>query len=201
MDIHPVTLVGKVVCLEPLSEAHIEDLAIVGNDKSIWEYMLCGEVTNKEKMLSFVKKALNRQSKETSLPFAVIHLASSKAVGCSSYLYIQKEHRSLEIGGTWYGSKYQRTGVNTECKYLLLKYAFEELNCIRVQLKTDLRNIRSQRAIERIGARKEGIFRNHLITPDGTIRDSIYYSIIDSEWSELKTKLEKIMLSYSNSYQ
>jgi len=99
--------------------------------------------------------------------------------------------RGLEIGGTWYGTEFQRTAVNTECKYLLLKHAFETLGCIRVQLKTDSRNERSQKAIERIGAIREGILRNHMILPDGYIRDSVFYSILDSEWGTVKRRLEE----------
>jgi RimJ/RimL family protein N-acetyltransferase len=106
---------------------------------------------------------------------------------------IRPQHNGLEIGGTWYGADFRRTVVNTECKYLLLKHAFEELGCIRVQLKTDSRNERSQKAIERIGAVREGMLRNHMILPDGVIRHSIYYSVLDSEWLQAKKKLEEMM--------
>jgi N-acetyltransferase len=103
--------------------------------------------------------------------------------------------RGLEIGGTWYGLDFQRTAVNTECKYLLLKHAFEDLKCIRVQLKTDSLNERSQKAIERIGAKKEGVLRNHMILPDGRIRHSVFYSIIDTEWVDVKKRLESMLES------
>jgi RimJ/RimL family protein N-acetyltransferase len=106
---------------------------------------------------------------------------------------IQPQHRGLEIGGTWYAREHQRTGVNTECKYLLLRHAFEVLDCIRVQLKTDSRNEPSQRAIERIGAAREGVLRNHMLMPDGHFRHSVYYSIIDSEWPQVKARLEAMM--------
>lgn len=191
MNIHPVTLLGQVVRLEPLSEAHVPDLAAVGLDESIWRQMLYGNIDSEEKMRAFVRDMLARQERGTDLPFAVIHLASERAIGCTRYLEIQRRHRGIEIGGTWYGVAYQRTGVNTECKYLLLRHAFETLGCIRVQLKTDVRNARSRRAIERIGAIKEGIFRNHLIKLDGTVRDSVYYSIVDTEWPAVKADLEK----------
>jgi RimJ/RimL family protein N-acetyltransferase len=124
----------------------------------------------------------------------VISLESRKAIGCTRYLDIHPEHRNLEIGGTWYGAPYQGTGVNSEAKYLLLRHAFETLGCIRVQLKTDLRNLRSQRAIERIGAKREGLLREHMILPDGTIRSSVYYSILVSEWPEVKVRLEEMMV-------
>jgi RimJ/RimL family protein N-acetyltransferase len=191
MNVQPVTLLGKVVRLEPLSEAHVPDLAAVGLDESIWRHMLYGNIDSQEKMRAFVQDLLARQARGTDLPFAVVHLASEHAIGCTRYLYIRPEHRGLEIGGTWYGVAYQRTAVNTECKYLLLRHAFETLGCIRVQLKTDTRNVRSQRAIEHIGAVKEGVFRNHMIKLDGTVRDSVYYSIIDTEWPAVKADLER----------
>jgi RimJ/RimL family protein N-acetyltransferase len=117
-------------------------------------------------------------------------------IGATRYLDIRSEHRGLEIGGTWYAVEHQRTGVNTECKYLLLRHAFEVLGCIRVQLKTDSLNERSQRAIERLGAVHEGVLRSHMIMPDGRRRDSVYYSILDSEWPRIKERLLDMMRSY-----
>jgi N-acetyltransferase len=142
-------------------------------------------------MHGWVRDILSRQKRGTDLPFTVIQLDSGKAIGCTRYLEIHPEHRNLEIGGTWYGEPYRGTWVNTEAKYLLLRHAFEILGCIRVQLKTDLRNVRSQRAIERIGAQKEGILRDHMILPDGTIRSSVYYSILENEWRDVKRLLEQ----------
>lgn len=190
MNIQPITLTGRHVRLEPLSEAHVPDLAAVGLDPEVWRYMLYGDIDSEAKMLGFVRDLLARQARGTDLPFAVIDLASGRAVGCTRYMDIRPHDRGLEIGGTWYGAAFRRTAVNTESKHLLLCHAFEMLGCIRVQFKTDLRNERSQRAIERLGAVKEGILRNHMITPDGTIRDSVYYSIIDSEWPAVKARLE-----------
>jgi RimJ/RimL family protein N-acetyltransferase len=191
MDVQPVTLSGQVVRLEALSEAHVPDLAAVGLDESIWRHMLYGNVDTEERMRAFVQDMLARKARGSDFPFAVIYLASGRAIGCTRYLEIRPQHRGLEIGGTWYGVGYQGTAVNTECKYLLLRHAFETLGCVRVQLKTDARNVRSQYAIERIGAVKEGIFRNHIITPEGRIRDSVYYSIIDTEWPPVKARLEE----------
>lgn len=191
MDIQPITLTGRVVRLEPLTEAHTADLAAVGLDPEIWRFMLYGDIDSEAKMLGFVRDLLARQARGTDLPFAVILLASGCAIGCTRYLSIDRANCGLEIGGTWYGAAHRRTAVNTECKYLLLRHAFETLGCIRVQFKTDLRNERSQRAIERIGAQREGVLRNHMITPDGTIRDSVYYSIIDREWPAVKARLER----------
>ncbi len=192
-DPQPVTLIGHTVRLEPLSEAHIPDLAIAGKDEEIWRYMLYGPVINEKSMQLWVKDMLQRKARGTDLPFAVIHLGSGRAIGATRYMEIRPEHRGLEIGGTWYALAHQRTAVNTESKYLLLQHAFETLSCIRVQFKTDLRNERSQRALERIGAVWEGVLRNHMILGDGVYRHSVYYSILIKEWPSVKGKLEVLM--------
>jgi RimJ/RimL family protein N-acetyltransferase len=191
LNVQPVTLTGQFVRLEPLTAAHAPDLAAAGQDETIWRFMPYGVVNTEEKMRAWVREILSRQARGTDLVFAVIHLASGKAVGSTRYMDIQRPHRGLEIGGTWYGSAYQRTAVNTECKYLLLRHAFETLGCIRVQLKTDLRNERSQKAIERIGAVREGVLRDHMIMPDGYIRSSVYFSLLAGEWPGVKANLEE----------
>jgi RimJ/RimL family protein N-acetyltransferase len=184
----PVTLTGKYVRLEPMSETHVPGLtAAGGGNAEIWQHMLYGNIRTEADMLGWVRDILARPD----LPFTVIHLESDQVAGATRYLNIAPEHRGLEVGGTWYGAEFQRTAVNTECKYLLLGYAFETLGCIRVQLKTDARNVRSQRAIERIGAKREGVLRNHMILPDGKYRDSVYYSILDNEWPDVKKWLEE----------
>ena len=188
-NFQPVTLTGRFVRLEPLSFVHVPDLALAGQDDNIWRYMLYGTIHSEADMHAWVQDILDRQRRGTDLPFAVIHLESGRAIGATRYLDIRPEQRGLEIGGTWYGVDYQRTAVNTESKYLLLTHAFETLGCIRVQFKTDLRNERSQRALERIGAVKEGIARNHMLLEDGVIRHSVYFSIIDSEWPGVKARL------------
>jgi N-acetyltransferase len=193
MDIGPVTLTGKFVRLEPLSLEHVPGLASIGLDESIWRYMLYGSMNSQEDMRAWVREMLHRQAAGADLPFAVIHLASGRSAGATRYLEIRPEHRALEIGGTWYGRDYQRTVVNSECKYLLLRHAFESLRAVRVQFKTDLRNIPSQKAIERLGAVKEGVLRKHMITPEGIQRYSVYYSIIDTEWPQIKARLEEIL--------
>jgi len=190
---NPVTLVGNFVRLEPLTESHVPGLALVGCDDRIWRLMRYGLVRTEQDMRQWVYHLLEARQAGTDLPFVVIQLASGRAVGATRYMEIHPEHRGLEIGGTWYGLEFQRTVVNTECKYLLLQYAFELLGCIRVQFKADIRNERSWRAIERIGAKREGILRNHLILPDGVIRDSVYYSIIDSEWPGVKKQLKEML--------
>ena len=193
MEIKPVILQGKHVRLEPLTEAHVPGLAEIGIGQSFWDFMLYGNITTEGDMHNWVLDILSRAEKGTDLPFAVIHLASGRVAGATRYLNIMPKDRGLEIGGTWYGQEFQRTPVNTECKYLLLQHAFETLGCIRVQLKTDSRNERSQKAIERIGAVKEGVLRNHMILPDGRYRHSVFYSILDIEWPEVKQRLVNML--------
>ncbi len=199
MKVEPVTLMGRIVRLEPLSEIHVPELAKVGLEEKIWRYMRYGKMESVEHMSAWVHELLDLQSQGTDLPFTVIHRASGAAIGCTRYLNIDTRDRSLEIGGTWYGLDYQGTLVNTECKYLLLKHAFEDLGCIRVWFKTDLRNLRSQHALEKLGVVKEGVLRNHMILPDGTIRDSVVYSLLPQEWTQVKTKLETRLVSNSSS--
>jgi RimJ/RimL family protein N-acetyltransferase len=193
MEVKPVVLTGNHVRLEPLTEEHIPALAEIGIGQPFWHFMLYGDMNSVEDMQNWVRDILSRAEKGTDLPFVAIHLASGRVAGATRYLNIVPPDRGLEIGGTWYGPEFQRTVVNTECKYLLLRHAFETLGCIRVQLKTDLRNERSQRAIERIGAVREGVLRNHMILPDGYYRYSVLYSILDTEWPEVKKKLEEML--------
>ena len=192
-DLRPLILTGTLVRLEPLSEAHVTDLAEAGQEEPIWEFLRYGKVTTPGKMRQFVLQLLKWQQGGADLPFAVIHLTAGRAIGMTRYMNIQPADRGLEIGGTWYAAAYQRTGVNTECKYLLLRHAFEDLGCLRVQFRTDLRNLRSQQAIERIGAVREGVLRDHMILPDGTVRSSVIYSILASEWEAVKARLEHLM--------
>lgn len=186
MEVNPVVLHGRYVRLEPMTAAHIPGLAEIGLEDSIWEHMLYGSIRTHEDIRNWVLDILSRPD----LAFIAVHLESGRIAGATRYLNIAPEHRGLEIGGTWYGLEFQRTAVNTECKYLLLGHAFENLGCIRVQFKTDVRNVRSQRAIERLGARREGLLRNHRILPDGIYRDSVFYSILDDEWPGIKAGLE-----------
>lgn len=193
MEVKPVVLTGKHVRLEPMTETHAAELAEIGLDDEIWRNMPYGAIREKADIHKWVEGVLSHAVEGTDVPFVVVHLASGRLAGATRYMDIRPAHRGLEIGGSWYGKSYRRTAVNTEAKYLLLKHAFEELGCIRVQLKTDSRNERSQRAIERIGAKREGMLRNHMILPDGVIRHSVYYSILDSEWPATKSHLEGLM--------
>jgi len=193
MEVKPVVLTGKHVRLEPMTEDHVPGLAEIGVGQTFWDFMLYGNMNSIDDMRNWVLDILARARKGTDLPFVAIHLVSGRVAGATRYLNIMPKDRGLEIGGTWYGLEFQRTPVNTECKYLLLRHAFETLGCIRVQLKTDLRNERSQKAIERIGAVKEGVLRNHMILPDGRYRHSVFYSILNTEWAEVKKRLEALM--------
>jgi RimJ/RimL family protein N-acetyltransferase len=193
LEVRPVVLTGKYVRLEPMTEEHIPGLAEIGAGQPFWDFMVYGEVNSVEDMQNWVQEILSRAEKGTDLPFVAMHLASGRVAGATRYLNIMPKDRGLEIGGTWYGLDFQRTAMNTECKYLLLQHAFETLGCIRVQIKTDLRNDRSQKAIERIGAVKEGVLRNHMILPDGRIRHSVFYSILDTEWPLIKVRLQEML--------
>jgi RimJ/RimL family protein N-acetyltransferase len=191
MEVKPIILTGRHVRLEPMNEGHVEGLAEIGIGHAFWDFMVYGAMNSVDDMRGWVKDILARAEKGTDLPFVAIHLSSGRVAGATRYLNIMPNDRGLEVGGTWYGLDFQRTPVNTECKYLLFGHAFETLKCIRLQLKTDSLNVRSQTAIERIGAKKEGVLRNHMILPDGRIRHSVYYSILDTEWEGVKKRLEE----------
>jgi N-acetyltransferase len=191
--ITPVVLTGRHARLEPMTEAHIPGLTEIGAGQDFWHFMLYGDMKTESDMRNWVLDILGRAEKGTDLPFVAIDLASGRVAGATRYLNIIPKDRGLEIGGTWYGIEFQRTAINTECKYLLIAHAFETLGAIRVQLKTDSRNERSQKAIERIGAKKEGVLRNHMILPDGYIRHSVFYSILDTEWPDVKRNLKMMM--------
>ena len=193
MNIKPIVLTGKHVRLEPLTEAHVAGLAEIGIGHDFWKFMVYGDMNTEADMRGWALDLLGREKAGTDLPFVAIHLVSGKIAGATRYLNIMSKDHGLEVGGTWYGLDFQRTPVNTECKYLLFSHAFETLKCIRLQLKTDSLNIRSQTAIERIGAKKEGVLRNHMLLPDGRYRDSVFYSILDTEWGNVKKKLEELM--------
>jgi RimJ/RimL family protein N-acetyltransferase len=189
MIIKAVTLEGRHVRLEPLGMAHLAGLAEIGLDEELWRWIPTA-VRTREEMAAYIETALKEQERGISLPFALVEPATRRAIGSTQYGNIDRTHHRVEIGWTWVGREWQRTAVNTEAKYLLLQHAFETLGCIRVELKTDSLNEKSRAAILRIGAREEGIFRNHMITASGRIRHSVYYSILDSEWPTVKARLE-----------
>jgi len=198
MQVGPATLDGTHVRLEPLALAHHNDLCTIGLDADLVRLTQAYPPTP-EGLRTYIQTALTWQANGTAVPFAVISKAAGRAIGSTRYANIDKVNRRLEIGWTWYGRAFQRTAVNTETKYLLLQHAFETLGCIRVEFKTDVLNERSRRALLRIGAKEEGVFRRHMILADGRVRDTVYFSIIDAEWPEVKTALAaKLARDYSS---
>lgn len=191
MEITPVTLEGSFVRLEIPGQKHVPDLVAAGSAPEIWEYMPFGPFKTQNEMRAWILRLLERMEEGQSVPFVIVRKNDRRSVGMTSYLDIQRGNRGLEIGGTWLAPEAWRTAINSECKFLLLRHAFEVAGAVRVQLKTDLRNVHSQRAIERLGAVKEGILRKHMATRGGMIRDTVMYSIIDSEWHAVKARLEK----------
>ncbi|MFC4401631.1 GNAT family N-acetyltransferase [Gracilibacillus xinjiangensis] len=192
MEISPVVLIGDRVKIQPMEDCHVQELFEVGNNRVIWTYMPM-KVQSIEDMKYLVNGALQAREQGSEFPFVIFDKDSGKIVGSTRFLNISIPNRNLEIGWTWLSPAFWRTRINTECKYLLLKHCFEKLGTIRVQLKTDSRNVRSQQAIERLGAVNEGVLRNHMVMPDGYLRDSVYFSVIDQEWGQVKAKLESIL--------
>jgi len=193
LHVQPITLTGKLVRLEPLSIEHAEELFAAAQDPDIWAYMPVNPSGSLADTHRWITTALRNQEAGTENPFAIRELSSGRICGSTRYMNIWPHDRGLEIGWTWLGASARRTGINTECKFLLLQHAFEALGAIRMQLKTDSRNLRSQHAIERIGGIKEGTLRNHMILPDGYYRHSVYFSIIASEWPNVKANLLRMM--------
>jgi len=189
MVIAPVILEGRHVRLEPLALEHAAGLAEVGLDAELWKWIPI-PVRTPEEMSCYVQTALDDRTMGSSLPFVLIEQASGRSIGSTRYGNIDRDHYRVEIGWTWVARQWQRTAINTEAKYLLLRHAFETLKCIRVELKTDSLNERSRAAILRVGATEEGTFRNHMITASGRIRHTVYFSILDSEWPQVKVRLE-----------
>lgn len=190
MILTPVTLEGRHVRLEPLAQAHHAALCAIGLDPELWE-LIPYRVATPEDLAAYIQTARDAQTAGSALPFATVHSPSGQVVGSTRYLNIDQANRRLEIGATWIAAPWRRTAVNTEAKYLMLRHAFETLGCIRVELKTDSLNQRSRNAIRRIGAVEEGTLRQHMITWSGRLRDSVYFSILDSEWPRVKQDLEQ----------
>lgn len=187
----PVVLVGKHLELVPLEAAHAAALADAGRDPKIWTYIRAGPATTFPEMSAQIAIQLDRQRAGTDLCFTVRRLPSHAPVGMTRFLRIDRESRGVEIGGTWYDPAYWRTPLNTEAKYLLLRHAFDVEQVHRVQLQTDSRNVRSQRAIERLGAVREGVMREDVLMPDGAWRSSVLYSILESDWPTVRRSLEE----------
>lgn len=175
--------------LEPLAESHLAGLCEIGLEPGIWEFYPY-RIANETDMRGFIHTAATERDRGLSIPFATVDCKSGSVAGSTRFMNIDRAHRRAEIGSTWLGAAWRRTVVNTEAKYLMLRYAFETMDLLRVEFKTDARNARSRTAIARIGATEEGILRQHMLLWDGRRRDSVYYSVIDSEWPRVKAALE-----------
>jgi RimJ/RimL family protein N-acetyltransferase len=193
MNPTPVVLYGQHVRLEPLDPRHADDLLDASADDDIWRYLPVSRPADREAMVALIDKAWKAAAAGDEIPFAIVDDLTDRAIGSTRFLEIRRPDRALEIGWTWFGTAAQRTAANTEAKYLLLRHAFEDLGALRVQLKTDRRNERSQQALERIGAVKEGTLRRHRLMWDGVYRDTVYYSILAPEWPAVKARLEGLL--------
>lgn len=174
---------------------HVEDLLTVGLDQDIWK-LNPRLIETPDDLRNYVRGALEDAELGATVPFAIILQGSGRAIGSTRFGNIDVQNRRLEIGWTWLGRSWWRTAANTECKILLLTHAFEDLGCARVELKTDTLNVRSRNAILRIGAQEEGILRKHILTEKGRWRDTVYYSILEEEWPEVKERLVTMKAKY-----
>lgn len=188
MKVEPIVLEGDVVRLEPMSFEHLDGLWEAGKDESLWR-LIPTNVASIDDMRKYVESALADRERGTALPFVTIEKDTGKVIGSTRFGNIDTTNLRCEIGWTWITPEFQRTAVNTEAKLLMLTHAFETWKCIRVELKTDALNERSRAAIKRLGATEEGIFRKHVICDTGRFRDSVYFSIIDTEWPLVKANL------------
>ncbi len=188
----PVTLEGSTVRLEPIRREHAEIFWEIAKDSldDIFQWIPY-RVNTREDFERLVEKIFEEQERGESVAFATVDRGSGQVIGSTRFMNIDRANRRVEIGSTWIVPAWQRTGVNTEAKYLMLRHAFEVWNCFRVELKTDALNLKSRNAILRIGAKEEGTLRRHVVTWTGRVRDSVYFSILDSEWPSVKTTLEQ----------
>ena len=192
MQLEPVTLRGRRATLEPMRLEHAAALAAAAGDGRLWELWYTS-VPAPGRTLAWVEAALAMRDRLGALPFAVRDNASGEIVGSTRYFNVEPAHRRLEIGHTWYAQRAQRTAINTECKLLLLTHAFESLHTIAVEFRTHWFNLASRAAIARIGAKQDGVLRNHQLMPDGTLRDTVVFSIIDGEWPAVRRHLEQLL--------
>lgn len=190
----PVELESETVKLIPMAAEHAAGLFEAGKNPAVWKYLPMHEMDSLERFERLVSEALAMAETAGDVPFVIHHKGDDRLIGSTRYIDVRPEHKGLEIGWTWLDPDYWRSAVNTECKFLLLCHAFDDLGAIRVQLKTDSRNNRSQTAIQRIGAKKEGTLRNHYVMPDGYHRHSVMFSITHKEWKEVKPALQMRLL-------
>lgn len=190
----PVILQNKKARLIPLQKEHFEELKSIAFDESLWKYTIT-KIYTEDDLRNYIEIAIEEREKFQSYPFVIYDVATGKIAGSTRYGNISPVHRRVEIGWTWYAPVFQRTGLNRACKFELLQFAFEKLNCIRVELKTGSLNLTSQTAIAKIGATKEGVLRKHMIQEDGSFRDTVYFSILQDEWPSVK---QSIFMEFAN---
>jgi RimJ/RimL family protein N-acetyltransferase len=186
--IEPVSLTGEHVVIEPLAREHEADLRAAAKDGELWRLWFTS-VPAPDRVAAYIDTALRWREDLGAMPFVVRLRADGRIVGCTRYFNVEADHRRLEIGYTWYAKRVQRTEINTECKLLLLGHAFEALKCIAVEFRTSWFNHASRAAIARLGAKQDGVLRNHQISPDGSYRDTVVFSILESEWPAVKQHL------------
>jgi len=190
--VEPVTLAGRHATVLPLAREHMAAVQAAAADGELWRLWYTG-VPAPDQAAAWIDTALAMRENQGAMPFVIRDNASGDIVGSTRYFNVEAAHRRLEIGHTWHARRAQRTAINTECKLLLLTHAFETLNCIAVELRTNFFNFQSRRAIERLGARQDGILRNHQLTADGTLRDTVVFSIITGEWPAVKRNLQFLL--------
>lgn len=188
----PITLTGNHVVLEPLQKEHREALIKAASDGELWQLWYTG-VPSPEGAEDYIDKALEQQQDGKALPFVVKDKQNHSIIGSTRFCNADLLNRRLEIGYTWYAQSYQRTATNSECKFLMLQYAFEQLGCIAIEFRTHWLNLRSRNAIARLGAKQDGVLRSHVIMPDGSFRDTVVFSIIENEWPMVKQHLSFIL--------
>jgi len=193
MEFTPVTLEGRHVRLEPLDLArHWDGLRAVGLEQELWRFT-ASRARDEAELRRYLERAVDEQRRGVSLPFATVQRAGGRVAGSTRFGNITPEHKRVEIGWTWLGSEFQRTALNTEAKYLMLRHAFEIEGCMRVELKTSRANLKSQAAMERLGLVREGMFRKWMFNEDGSPRDTVWFSCIDDEWPAMKARLEGML--------
>ena len=190
--VEPVTLRGAHATLEPLAPSHLDAVRAAAADGALWRLWYTS-VPSPEGTVDWLERALDMRERSGAMPFVVRGVATGDVVGSTRYFTVDAANRRLEIGHTWYARRAQRTPINTECKLLLLTHAFETLACIAVEFRTNWFNLASRRAIERLGAKQDGVLRNHQLMPDGSRRDTVVFSILDSEWPAVKAHLRFLL--------
>jgi RimJ/RimL family protein N-acetyltransferase len=188
-----VVLQGYSVRLAPVDESHLDQLSLWSAEEDIWRYMTFAHLASREELQTWIAIAMDANERGTEMNFAIIDDANQSAIGTTSFYRVVPEHKRLELGKTWLGAPYRRTHINTAAKYLLLHHAFETLLANRVELNTDARNLRSQRAMERLGAVRDGVLRSHTIMRDGFVRDTMNYSFTINDWPTTKTRLRNLL--------